>query len=301
MGKEKSRMTQSVKQREVGQWSTIMVSASNDSLLNLIVSRTSTTTAGLYRVFEYEVTPGVTGQIDSSVVTRMVAKLNNNFGGVGLKYAEYLGNNFAQIDAEVDLFLRQLNAEVDALKEERFWTSLVGSLLLGAKYANQLGLTQINEDALKVFLLETLQKMRGERNSQPVDMKIAMNVSNQFAQFLNAMRARHTIRTNRIHIARGRPAPNSIKVLGDASRLDGIYVHVGMEDKIMRVSSTALSEWCTDKDLSRHIFLQALENELGCKRVHGRIASGTEFAGATEYLLEFDLAGTALTNFIDEA
>jgi hypothetical protein len=300
LGKEKSRMTQAVKQREVGDWATLLVSASNDSLVDVLINRTSTTTAGLHRVFEFQVTPGVTGQVDISVASRTIAKLHHNYGQAGLIYARFLGDNFARIDAEMGDLLIKLNTEVQTKQEERNWVALIGCILLGARYAAELELATVDEVALKEFLLECLEKMRAERMSQPVDMKIAMNVSDKLAQFLNAMRQRHTIITNRIHITAGKPAPNSIKVMHDASRLDGIYVHVGTDDKLIRISSTWLSQWCEEKGYSRHIFSAALENEFGCKKVRGRIASGTIYAGVTEYLLEIDLAGSKLLDFIGE-
>src|SRR5579871_466722 len=52
LGKEKSRLTQSSQQRNPGTWQTILVSASNESLLDFVLTRTKMTTAGLYRVFE---------------------------------------------------------------------------------------------------------------------------------------------------------------------------------------------------------------------------------------------------------
>jgi len=302
MGKEKSRMTRSVTQREVGSWQTLLVSASNDSILNYIINRTSTTTAGLHRVFEYEVTPGVTGQIDTAVASRTIARLNHNYGQVGLIYAEFLGNNFARVDKEIEALLKRLNEQTQAKQEERFWVALIGVLLMGAKYANELNFTDIDLKALKKFLLEHLENMRAERNSQPVDMKIAMNVSDKLAQFLNAMRYRHMIITNRVHIARGKPVAGTIKVLNgeQVGRFDGIYVHVGAEDKLLRISSTALTDWCADKGYSRTVFTNALAEEFGMKKLHGRIASGTQYAGITEYLLEIDLAGSPLLDFLSE-
>jgi hypothetical protein len=71
----------------------------------------------------------------------------------------------------------------------------------------------------------------------------ADNVSNVLAQFLNAMRARHTIRTNVIHTKAGKPMKDAVKVISDATKLDTIYVHVGVDDKMLRMSSTYLSQW----------------------------------------------------------
>ena len=127
-----------------------------------------------------------------------------------------------------------------------------------------------------------------------------MNVSNVLAQYLNGMRARHTIWTNKIHISKGKPTKGSIQVLRDASRLDGIYIHIGVEDKLLRISSTHFSQWLQDTGYSRHLFMRALEQEFGSRVINGRIGSGTDFAGATEYLIQIDLAGTPMTNFLDE-
>jgi hypothetical protein len=300
-GTEKSRMRANTTQREAGTWQTLLVSATNDSLIDYIVGNTTTTTAGLMRVFEFEIAPGTKHQIARSDASRISGLLNDNYGSAGLIYARFLGVNSAQVDKDYAELARALGIETNETKEERFWSVLITCILLGARYANTLGLTKIDEAELKKFMFAKLEKMRGERNSQPVDMRQAINVSNMLAQFFNAMQARHTLYTNRIHITAGKPPANTIKVVRPADRVDGIYVHVGELDKLVRISATYLSTWLKDQGLSRHIFKHALETELGCKLVRGRIGSGTQFAGATEYLLELDLAGHPLANFIDEA
>lgn len=304
-GKEKSRMTASARQREPGSWQTLIVSASNDSLLNYVTEHTSTTTAGLYRVFEYTVqppNPNTPGMIEPSNAAILLSKLNNNFGHVGLEYAKFLGKYHKRIENDMSTFLDVLGKEVQTTQDERFWMALMAAVLLGAKYADALGLAKFDHVGLKSFMLKTLDTMRGERKSQPIDMAKDINISTILGRFLSAHRQKHTLETNRIHIARGKPQAGSIKVLNpDPSRLEGIYVHIGREDKIMRVSSQALTEWLAVKKISRHIFRSAMEKEFGMKTVHGRIGGGTQFAGVTEYLLEINLAGTTVLNFIDEA
>ena len=82
--------------------------------------------------------------------------------------------------------------------------------------------------------------------------------------------------------------------------LDSVYVHIGVDDKILRISSLALSEWLKERSLSRHIFTNALNKELGSKNIHGRIGGGTPHAGLlTEYLIEIDLAGTAIAHLVE--
>jgi hypothetical protein len=300
-GKEKSRMTSKATQRDMGTWQTLLCSASNESLLDYVTGRTRMTTAGLYRVFEYEMEPGTKGQIDTADAQRIVAKLNDNYGVVGLEYAKFLGANYVRIDKEVGDFLRVLNKEVNAINDERFWLALIACVCMGAKYANELGFANFDEVKLRAFMLEKLQGMREERAKQPIDMKDPVNVSNQLAQFLNAMRQRHTLFTNRIHVTPGKPVPGSIVVTRDASRLESVQVHVGEQDKILRISSEAMGRWLHESNLSRHLFTKALRDSFFMKVVNGRIGAGTQYAGATEYLLEIQLGGHPLANFIDEA
>jgi hypothetical protein len=300
-GTEKSRMRANTTQREAGTWQTLLTSASNDSLIDYIVGRTSTTPAGLMRIFEFKLDPGEHHQIIRSDASRIIGRLDTNFGLVGLEYAKFLGENYAKIDRDYEELAKAFGVEVKEANEERFWCVLITCLMLGARYANELGFTDINEDALKVFLIERLNDMRSERSTTTVDMTEKMNVSNMLAQFLNAMRTRHTLFTNRIHITAGKP--QGIKIVSDTTKLDGIYVHVGVDDKIVRFSSTYFSTWLREVGLSRSIFKDALTHEFGAKLVKGRIGSGTgkQFAGATEYLIEIHLAGNPLADFIDEA
>jgi hypothetical protein len=306
LGKEKSRMTSGVTQRSVGTWQTILVSASNESLLDYVTSNTKMTTAGLYRVFEYEVPPAQTqqGQIAMADAQLMIAELHDNYGVIGLEYAKFLGANHARIKEELTNAAKAITDEVTAQKDERFWVTIVTCILMGAAYANEQGFTNINLTGLKAFLLETLAKMRGERNNQPVDMKQDINVSNVMTQFLNQMRARHTLFTNVIHLNRGKPLPGSVSLvnsLNDHARLDAVYVHVGVDSKMMRFSSTAFTNWLNENGYARHVFTQAIEKQFCARYTRGRLGGGTRFSTATEYLYEIDLRIAPLLDFIDEA
>lgn len=302
-GREKDRMTQGATMREAGSWQTLMVSASNGSIMDHVVQNTKQTAAGIYRVFEFEVTKpkNAKGQISTALADRIHGALDDNYGMIGLEYARYLGSNHATIEKDVFELNEALGKELGMANEERFWRVMMASLLKGAEYANKLGFTQINEKGLKAFLVEVLNKLRGELTKSSVDMSDSFNVSAILAQFLNSQRARHTIRTNKIHQGRGKPVAGSIKILTDLNRLDTIFVHVGVDDKILRMSSVYLSDWLQEKGYSRHQTVAALEKEFNAKQIRARIAAGTDLAGAAEYLFEIDLTGTPHVNFIDEA
>lgn len=309
-GKGKSRMNSRAQQREVGSWQTLVVSASNDSLVDAVVQNTPTTLAGLYRLFEYKVRPpvaGAPGRIDHSRAQIILSKLKTNYGNIGLKYAQFLGANFHQIEQDIEVMSHNLNIETSSTQEERFWISAMACLLVGARYANHLQYVALDEVALKAFLLQTLQEMRDLGSKQTVDLTQTLNISSILSQFLGDMRRDHTIVTDRILVGPGKPpkppSPNAIKLISptDPSRLAGLIVHYGQNDKIMRISSAGLGEWLKKKGKSRHIVMESLREKVGMRRVIGRLGSGTAFATATEHLFEIDLNATPELDFIDEA
>jgi len=304
LGKEKSRMRSNVTQRTPGTWQTIMVSASNESLMDVVAYKTRATTAGIYRVFEYTLAPaapGSPGQIDPTLAQRMTSKLNDNYGVIGMEYAGYLGSNAAMIENDMANTMSQIGKEVGMHADERFWIGLIASILLGAKYANLLGYTQIDQVLLKSFMYNTLQDMRRERNSQPVDMRNVVNVVNVLGRFLNDRRAKHTLYTSSIHRGRGKPAAGTIQIVRDHTRLDAIHVHVGVDDHIVRIGQSYLQEWLKDNNYPRHVFMRAMETTLNSKTVLARLGAGTNLTGASEYVIEIDISGTPSLNFIDEA
>lgn len=298
-GKERSRMKSDLSHREVGDWKTLLVSASNDSLIDPMQRQVKGSTAGLYRLFEFQVTRGVKGRKQGAAIDRAVAKLADHYGQPGLMYAQFLGSNAERIEKEVAEFHDALQQELDNKEDERFWFANMTALMMGARYANECGLTAINLDELKAFLIQTLEGMRKEIVDTPNDMTNTMSVSNVLAQFLNAMRTRHTLFTNKIHVGAGKPAAGSIQVKGDTSKLDGIYVQIGQDDRLMRISSTYLGRWLGEHDYSVHAFRKALKEDFGMKVINGRIASGTSYAGATEYVLELDMNDPRLKGFVE--
>jgi hypothetical protein len=232
-----------------------------------------------------------------------VAKLHDHYGAVGLEYAKFLGENHAQVEADVAAFLKLIEKEIVASPDERFWAALIAVTCMGARYAKQLGFVDFDEVALKEFMIGILGKMRKVKVDQPVDMTQAMNVSHLLTQFLSAMKAKHTLFTNKINLSKGKPPKNVFRVIGDTSRMDGVYVHVGMEDRLMRISSAALGEWLKDKSYSRHVFITALQNEFGFEKVSGILGSGTgdpRVTGGKEFLLQVDYADPRISKFFDE-
>ena len=298
-GIEKSRMNSDTTLRERGTWQTLMVTACNDSLIDAMRRKTHGNNAGLVRMFEYEVKRGVRGQISTGEVSRKIGDLQSNYGNAGLVYAQFIGANHERVKKHVGDIQDRLASAVGALNEERFWIATMAVTIAGAMFANELGLININVAALTMFLTSVLDGMREEVKDSPADMRNNMSVSNILAQFLKAQQSRHTLVTNIIHTGVGKPAAGSVIVRSDPSRLDGVHVQIGQDDKKMRISSTYFSGWMQDHEYSRQAFTKAMKTEFGMKLINGKLGGGTQYATALEYLMEIDLSDPRLARFID--
>lgn len=304
-GKEKARMGADMTLRERGDWKTILIAASNTSLVEPIATENKSHNAGLYRLFEFRVEkplPGSPGQIETGVMSRAIGKLNENYGHPGLMYAQFIGAQHARIAREISQIQDTFNKKYKAANEERFWLTSMVLMMAGARYSNELGLTNIDLIALEAFLGDTLEEMRRQAKDSPVDMSNPDSVANILAQFLNAMQARHTLITNRIHVGQGKAVKGAITVQCDATKLDGIYVQRGLQDNLVRISSTYLHKWLADREMPRQAFTSALEKKFGFKKVNGIIGSGTPLStGAKEYLYEIMVTDKRVAGYLEAA
>jgi len=297
-GREKTRMNADATLKLSGTWQTMMVSASNDSLVDGMAREVGSTTAGLHRLFEYVVPKPAQVTHDIGMVQRLSGRLEDNYGHAGLIYAKFLGENWTRVEAEVAAKQDELNTEVRTKQEERMWVATMAVVLKGAEYANELGLTQIDVNTLRDFLFEVLERMRGEVMASPSDLTNDMSVSSVLAEFLNSTRSRNTLITNRVWVSRGKPPKGAINILTDVSRLGELMVQIGKEDGIIRISSVALSRWMGERNYSRHTFTKKLEEEFGLKTVNGKLGGGTDMAAAMEYLVELDANHPKLSQFL---
>ena len=302
-GKGKSRMDSRAQLKEPGDWQTLVISASNESLIEHVTAHTPTTAAGLMRIFEYRVKPIKTAGHTTTSAQIALAKLRDAFGTVGLEYAKWLGANHVAIAAEVEAFSVALEQEVNGTQEERFWIALVAIILLGARYANRLGFRVFNEPAMKEFLLEELANMRANRKIHTVDLDNSVNVSAVLNAFgVDVKQQNGWLVTDRIHVGAGKPPRNSVKLVYPVDgRMNGVLVQVADRggNDLMRISSHALSVWCKKNGINRYNLLEALAKMVTYRTVVGKLGSGTHLSGSTETLLELDLTTSNDLDFIN--
>jgi hypothetical protein len=299
-GVEKNRMKATTELRDPGSWETLLVSASNESMVDYVVSKTKMTTAGIYRMFEFTASPTDDGRIAVSDAARVIHNLNTNFGMAGQIYAQFLGSNFQQVDADVAAEMLAVGEEVGVKSNERFWSALVAIVVVGARYANDLHLTSFNLEALKTFMLEQFYGMRKICDEQSVDMQQGINVANILVQFLKDMRQRNTLVTDTIWMGRGKPKLGSVNIESDVSKLDSLTVHAATKDKRIRISVSGLQKWLERHEYPQHVFIESLKLQFGAVRTNGTLGAGTSYSSGVEYVIDLDLTNHTVKRYLQD-
>lgn len=289
-GVDKSRMGRDLKLREPKTWDTMMISTSNDPLLDSIDRDVRNTEAGAVRLFEFEV--GERGpnavKVSPADAQQILGALDFNYGHAGAEYAAYIARNHKMIEAEVAEFSREIEKEVGDQVGHRLWRMGMVTILLGAKYANGLGLTKFHLEDMRAFLAKEYGRMAKELKQSTVSLNRADNLLDILQRFLSTMQ-RHTVYTNKVLKGAGKPPPNAIQLLRPEQIIDGVYVHIGVDDKVMRISSAELIRWLAQQQISRKLFFQNCEKMFGMVYTRGHLAGGTKYSGVIEYFYEFQL------------
>jgi hypothetical protein len=112
------------------------------------------------------------------------------------------------------------------------------------------------------------------------------------------MRARHMLFTNNVHINRGAPTKDYIKVATShcqPDKLEGIRVQFGIEDRVLRISYTHLSNYLRTNDIQPQKVVDQLKTLFGAHVGNGRLGAGLpRFTGLGEQVITINTKGTEL-------
>jgi hypothetical protein len=300
LGKEKSRLGADTSYREPGTWQTLLCSTSNDSILAHILSETKTTLAGLYRVFEFEVPAGVRGQIETTQAALIVAALNDNFGQAGLLYSQFLGAQHARIAKDIEDYSRALEAHFKVQSDERFWLALMTTVIMGAAYANEIGLTSIDVNALKSFMADKFQRMRNERTLSTVDLSLDINVLGVLARYLNEHKQSHTLVTSTMWRGAGRPPLGAVQLVNtDMTRIRSLRIHQAIDDRLVRLIKQPWDDWLAEKGLTPSLINKGLAEKFGVHPMRGRLGVGTALLTSSEGCIEINYGDPVFKGLLD--
>ena len=280
-GKERTRLKADTSMREVSSWQTMMVAASNSSIMAYVGHTTGYSEAGILRVFEVNV-PALQSTVSQSEARRVFAELKNNYGTAGEVYAKFLIKNVDSLQKIVNSFIERVHTKSNAVTNERFWVTTAGVILAGAFLAKKAGILDFNTSKLERFLLANIDACRQMAKTR----EYVSSAPALLMRYLDA-NLQNRLVTDRMPLGKGRI---KAQLLADAPRYKVAY-QIAVEDKILRVPFSGLSDWLVK---SGHKDAQQIIDDLimlyGAKRhAKATLGAGTHYATQRGVVLDLNL------------
>jgi len=297
-GSEKGRSDRSGKMRKVNEFKTLCGYAANGSIVAGVREEDKGTDASWLRMFEMEGVRLPEASPDfASDVQHLLNGLELNHGGIGRRYSTFLGQNHAVIYKAFagykEVFGRALGANP---KVERFWIAAVATTILGASIANSLGVVNFPLNAMKDFMFSEFHRMRKEMAEDPSDFTKDNALRMTIGAFLNEKQPRNMIKLDKTWTNATRPPRGYATILNEKNdnAWGKLEVQVSGEPLMLRISDTALSEWCEKTKRPKNNLIAQMKSKLGAKLTTGMIGSGSRLAGARENVWAIQATGTII-------
>ncbi len=292
-GTEGGRLTPGVEQRDRGTWKCMLLTSANVSLIDEVVKKHPSHRGGINRVFEYEVKEHDASKghklMSTTEADRLIAKTEYNTGMMGLKYAKYLATHFKEIDAEIAALRLKVEKDLHASSQERYWTVAVSTLMLGAKYANAMGL-ELDLEALERFLYSAFRSNRDRAEAEAVVGGSRENTEALLNEYLKERAALQSIWTDSVR-ATGPGRHSAVTLLYAPERSsnvrEGIQVRWDVLTRTLCISRKDFGKWLAIRQISPTPVVKGLIASYGMEWPLPRLvlASGTQFKMLPESLI----------------
>lgn len=291
-GRGKGRLGRNAEIRDVGTWDTLLVGASNDSLVSHLIEHDRSTEAGVNRVFEFEVPPPDKryGQIDMGTAGKILTALKDNYGHAGFAYAEFLGSQVNTLPQRVTDEINIIEKAVKATQDERFWVAAMAVLSLGAQLSNSLNLTQFDVPAMQDFMVKAVERLRRIRGAGDMDVSKTDSLLTILAAYINANRKAIVI-TDTMQTAAGRRGRGQTIIVRnpeDARNSLRLAIHFAEDDNKFRISKAHFGDWLRARKLPGGVIMPNLLKAYNASEITTRIGVGTDFNNVRERLIELD-------------
>jgi len=295
-GTEKARMMADTRLRAAGEWATLLVCGSNNSIREIMLAEsTEGSGAGVARVFEFEVRR-VPLTLSPSAAQMLLAKTQENFGVVGALYAQHLVDNLGGLQAGLAKVAASFEKGLNAYPgEQRFWIAAASTIFLGATLANQLqggALIQFDLKALHTFLLDTLRAQQSARMEDVTDHGTEEMAASIVQGFIDHCRSENAcLETATVPQGAGRPQPVELRFFSDEARnrLKVPKAHIIHDDGRVRFDVEAFRHYVRNvRKLSFDAVRRDLEQFGNMTKARARWAGGTQWAGAVKVFYDID-------------
>lgn len=285
-GVEGGRLTSSVTQRARGDWQTTLVACSNISFVDFIIHKQRTTSAGVYRVFEFDVPKAAEdnpGRMKSFDAERMVQELEHNFGHMGLKYAAMLAADPEGVDETAYKIMERFSAEVNERDGERFWVASCSVILAGATFANLLG-CNFNVDRMRAYLLDSYFKLRARLESAAVEGGTSDNTQEILTGWLRHVSS-GSVWTENCHMGKGKPKAVTVRHGPSVDNSKRIYIQWAIQNRVCMFSRQEFNKYLQDNNYPPHSVIEGLRKHFGATIQKAKLCAGTPYRLPQEHLI----------------
>jgi hypothetical protein len=297
-GREKGRSDRSGKMRKVNEFKTLCGYAANGSIVAGVREEDKGTDASWLRIFEMQgIRLPESAPNFASNVNNLLVGLELNHGGVGRRYATFLGQNHAIIYKALAGYKAKFGEALGANpKVERFWVGAIATTILGASIANTLGVVNFPLNAMQQFMFSEFKRMQGEMAEDPSDLSKENSLIATIGAFLNEKQPRNMIKLDKTWSQPTRPPKGYATIYNDGpdSKWGKLEVQVSGEPLTIRISDSALSEWCLKTKRPKNMLVDSLKRLVNARMSTGMIGSGSRLAGARENVWIIPVTGTIL-------
>lgn len=285
-GKEKTRLDSSAALRDIQTWETLLVVASNESILEAMARNSGGTDAGVVRTYEMFLEPFASDR-NRAEITLLFEQLNGNYGHAGRLYAQYLATHAGEVEKRVQEMFKKLAAVGKMEAQERFWFAIMAALTVGAELANKLDLVKIDTRSLLQFLMQNLLRLRGRATEsltsvEPVEL---------LAAFMAAYQDRAVV-VDKFPSGRANSKTYLPDVIG-VPKGDKVVYHMANSEQKIRFPVAEITRWLEARNLPSSTILRKFKSELHAKELRVRIGMGTKWELPPQRCMEIVLAGTS--------
>lgn len=278
-GRERKRLTPDIKIREVGEWETLLITASNTPLTDALFGANKSTDAGVLRVLDI---PMDKQQIQHTSAAGVIIKgCEANYGHVGRTYAAYIAQNVDGVRAALIGMMDHVNKDMQLQQEERYYATAIATMIVGAGIATKLGLFKFDVNGIYDMLKLAVLDARKERSRRAVVMPTGkLDIGALLSAYINQMGEHRLVTDYMISPGGGR----KVNILPPQPSKNIIYVRITQHE--VRLEVQHLESWLRRQNMSITLVLAQMKRDWNARVWRAVIAQSTQYATGQVNCLE---------------
>ena len=282
-GRDKNRGTQDGGLQSVeSTWQTIMITASNRSLVDAVT--TSNIDAMGFRVLEFAV-PASQSKITHAEGDAIRRAFEGNYGHAGDMYLRYLTRPdvFEWMVETLEVEHKKLITENNFKSEHRFWTRTLSAVKVASKIVKTLGIITIDLDRVNAWALQQTLKSRQEVSA------LVGEVDNRSAEAFSQFMLEHV---------------GEMLVIPNFQRMPmrGISVRYELQNQRVYISERQFREWLRKNEYNTRALLSDLATNGVLKGTRQRfdLTKGADLPSTMLTVLDFDVSAMQMPQVVNE-